>query len=96
MKAVVTAAGLGTRSGLDGKFRKEMLPLYDMREGKLVLRPVIDIVLTRIREAGADEVYIKADRVDELAVRLSNIENVPLITTDLDENQVARIMSSIK
>ena len=36
MKAVVTAAGLGTRSGLDGKFRKEMLPLYDMREGKLV------------------------------------------------------------
>jgi glucose-1-phosphate thymidylyltransferase len=58
MKAVVTAAGLGTRSGLDGKFRKEMLPLYDMREGKLVLRPVIDIVLTRIREAGADEVAV--------------------------------------
>ena len=66
MKAVVTAAGLGTRSGLDGKFRKEMLPLYDMRDGKLVLRPVIDIVLTRIQDAGADEVAVVLQPKDSM------------------------------
>ncbi|MCL5988006.1 MAG: transcriptional regulator, partial [Candidatus Thermoplasmatota archaeon] len=63
-------------------------------EVKMGRSPMIAIRVHPLKPAAV--VYIKADRVDELAVRLSNIENVPLITTDLDENQVARIMSSIK
>lgn len=66
MKGLVTAAGKGTRSGLDGKFRKEMLPLYDFRDGKLVLRPVIDIVLTRLFDS----------RVKEAAVVLQNSDSI--------------------
>ena len=52
MKAVVTAAGNGTRSGLDGKFRKEMLPVYDCREGRLVLRPIIDCIIHQLNSNG--------------------------------------------
>ena len=56
MKAVITAAGRGSRSGLDGKFRKEMLPLYDCREGRLVLRPIIDCIITGLISAGIKEI----------------------------------------
>ncbi len=64
MKAVITAAGLGTRSGLDGKLRKEMLPVYDRRDGELVLRPMIDCIMTRLSDAGADELIVVLDPED--------------------------------
>ena len=74
---IITAAGLGTRSGLDGKFRKELLPLYDTINKKLVLRPVIDIVYRRLISAGCKKIIIvldPADRISRLYVE-SNFEN---------------------
>jgi len=56
VKAVITAAGKGTRSGLDGKFRKEMLPIYDHRNGRLVLRPIIDRIIYDLESSGIREV----------------------------------------
>lgn len=64
MKAVITAAGLGTRSGLDGKLRKEMLPIYDMRDGELVLRPMVDCIITRLQHAGISDFVVVIDPDD--------------------------------
>lgn len=64
MKALITAAGLGTRSGLSGKFRKEMLPIYDVRFGKIVLRPMVDCIITRLQDAGIEEFVAVLDPND--------------------------------
>lgn len=64
MKAVITAAGLGTRSGLDGKLRKEMLPVYDVRDGELVLRPMIDCIIHRLENAGISQFIVVVDPDD--------------------------------
>ncbi len=69
MKAVITAAGQGSRSGLDGKLRKEMLPIYDVRDGKIVLRPILDCILTRLAHAGIDEMAVVTDPRDEATIR---------------------------
>ncbi len=66
---IVTAAGLGTRSGLDGRLRKELLPLYDIIGEKLVLRPVIDIVIRRLEDAGCTSVVVVLDPDDELTIK---------------------------
>jgi len=65
MKAVVTAAGFGSRSGLDGKLRKEMLPIYDVRDGKIVLRPILDCILTRLILLNVNEIAVVADPEDD-------------------------------
>ncbi|MEM0127616.1 MAG: sugar phosphate nucleotidyltransferase [Thermoplasmatales archaeon] len=64
MKAVITAAGLGTRSGLNGVLRKELLPLYDVRDGKMALRPILDILAFRLRDMGIRDVAIVLDPED--------------------------------
>lgn len=64
MKGVITAAGLGTRSGLDGKMRKEMLPVYDLREGRLVLRPIIDVLLTGLKVNEISDIAVVLDPSD--------------------------------
>lgn len=64
MKGLITAAGLGTRSGLDGKLRKEMLPVYDLRKGRIVLRPIIDVILTEFSRNGIHEVAVVLDPAD--------------------------------
>ena len=94
-KTVVIAASDTFRAGAIDQIRVhgENLGIRIISQ-KMGRSPMIAIRVHPLKPAAV--VYIKADRVDELAVRLSNIENVPLITTDLDENQVARIMSSIK
>lgn len=66
INGLITAAGLGTRSGLDGKFRKEMLSLYDIRDGKLVLRPVIDIVIYRMKFAGIKRIAVILNSNDRI------------------------------
>lgn len=66
INGLITAAGLGTRSGLDGKFRKEMLSLYDVREGRLVLRPVIDIIIFRMMNAGIDRIAVVLNSNDRI------------------------------
>ncbi len=63
---MITAAGLGTRSGLDGKSRKEMLSLYDTRAGKLVLRPVIDMVIFRMKSAGIGRIAVILNSNDRI------------------------------
>lgn len=65
MKALITAAGLGTRSGLSGKFRKEMLPIYDVRFKKIVLRPMIDCIINRLHDAGIEEFVAVLDPNDK-------------------------------
>ena len=64
MKGLITAAGRGTRSGLDGKLRKEMLPIYDLRDGRIVLRPILDVIINRLYEAGINDVGVVLDPND--------------------------------
>ena len=64
MKGLITAAGLGTRSGLDGKLRKEMLPVYDVRDGRIVLRPILDVILTEFSRNGIKDVAVVMDPGD--------------------------------
>lgn len=64
MKALITAAGQGSRSGLDGKMRKEMLPIYTKRDGRVVLRPILDCVIYSIRNAGVGEIHLVLDWED--------------------------------
>ena len=64
MKGVITAAGLGSRSGLDGKMRKEMLPVYDVRGGRVVLRPIIDVLISKFRNSGIEETAVVLDPND--------------------------------
>lgn len=58
MKALITAAGKGIRSGLDGKLRKEMLPVYDMRDGRLVLRPMLDVIISRFHRMDINDIAV--------------------------------------
>jgi len=58
VKGIITAAGKGMRSGLDGKFRKEMLPMYDIRNGKLILRPIIDLIIYRMMENNINDIAV--------------------------------------
>ncbi|WP_393970971.1 sugar phosphate nucleotidyltransferase [Oxyplasma meridianum] len=65
-RCVITAAGLGKRSGLDGKFRKEMLPVYDFRDGGIVLRPIIDCIITHLMKSGIDDFIVVLDPGDSV------------------------------
>jgi glucose-1-phosphate thymidylyltransferase len=76
LKGVITAAGLGTRSGLDGRLRKELLPLYDRIEGKLVLRPILDIIIRRLEYSGCKEVCVILDPSDKIT-KIYLTENFP-------------------
>ncbi len=62
-------------------------------EVKMGRSPMIAIRVHPLKPAAV--VYIKAGRIDELAVRLAEIENIPLITTDLDHQTVSRMLSGI-
>ena len=41
-------------------------------------------------------VYIQPDRIDDLAVKLADVENIPLIVTELDAPAISKIMASLK
>lgn len=66
MKGVITAAGLGTRSGLDGKLRKELLPIYLKLGDSIVLRPIIDAVYSRMLSQGIHDIAIVLNPADEI------------------------------
>ena len=76
MKGLITAAGLGTRSGLDGRLRKELLPIYLKIEGRVVLRPLIDAIYSRIRSLGIEEIGIVIGKSD-IMTRAFIEENIP-------------------
>jgi len=63
-------------------------------EVKLGRSPMIAIRVHPLKPAAV--VYIQPDRIDDLAVKLADVENIPLIVTELDANSVSRIMSSLK
>ncbi len=48
MHALITAAGLGTRARLPNGMRKEMLPIYCIRDNNIVLRPIIDEIMHKL------------------------------------------------
>ncbi len=63
-------------------------------EVKLGRSPMIAIRVHPLKPAAV--VYIKAGRIDELAVKLAEIENIPLITTEMDVRKVSEALSSVK
>lgn len=81
MKALITAAGLGKRSGLDGKFRKEMLPIYDLRNGNIVLRPILDCIINHLTKAGIDEFVVVLDPKDRFTkdYLLEEFESIEIV-----------------
>ncbi len=64
MKAIITAAGLGKRSGLNGLIRKELLNVYDFRDGALQLRPILDVLISKFLRFGIREVAVVLDPTD--------------------------------
>ncbi len=63
-------------------------------EVKLGRSPMIAIRVHPLKPAAV--VYIKPDRIDELAIKLADVENIPLIVTELDVDELSKIMSSLK
>ncbi len=63
-------------------------------EVKLGRSPMIAIRVHPLKPAAV--VYIKPDRIDELAIKLADVENIPLIVTELDVAELSKIMSSLK
>lgn len=63
MKAVITSGGLGTRLLPSTKeIPKELLPLYDVEEGEVVMKPVLQIIFETLYEAGIREFCIVTGR----------------------------------
>lgn len=67
MKAIITAAGLGKRSGLNGLIRKELLNIYDFRDGSLILRPVIDVLISKLVRMGISDIAVVLDPSDVIS-----------------------------
>ena len=63
-------------------------------EVKLGRSPMIAIRVHPLKPAAV--VYIKPDRIDDLAIKLADVENIPLIVTELDVQELSKIMSSLK
>ncbi|MCL4347752.1 MAG: helix-turn-helix domain-containing protein [Candidatus Thermoplasmatota archaeon] len=61
---------------------------------KLGRSPMIAIRVHPLKPAAV--VYIQADRVDELAVKIAEIENIPLITTEMPVKDVCRAISGLR
>ena len=64
MDALITAAGLGTRANVPRGMRKEMLPLYAIRNGKIVLRPVLDCIMHNLSDSGVRKFFVVLDHRD--------------------------------
>jgi glucose-1-phosphate thymidylyltransferase len=67
MKAIITAAGLGTRSGLNGIIRKELLNIYDYRDGSIILRPIIDVLIHNLQRVGIRDIAVVLDNKDAIS-----------------------------
>ncbi|WP_337861001.1 sugar phosphate nucleotidyltransferase [Ferroplasma sp.] len=65
MDALITAAGKGTRANLPEGMRKEMLPIYTIRNNKIVLRPIIECIVYNLSLSGVDKFFIILDINDK-------------------------------
>lgn len=63
-------------------------------EVKMGRSPMIAIRVHPLKPAAV--VYVNADRVDDLAIKISDVENIPLITTEMDVAEISRKISFIK
>ncbi len=63
-------------------------------EVKMGRSPMIAIRVHPLKPAAV--VYVNADRVDELAIKISDVENIPLITTEMDVSEISRRISNMK
>lgn len=81
MQGIITAAGKGTRSGLDGKLRKEMLPIYYREGDRLVLRPMIEVIAGMMKSQGVDRISIVLDPSDRRTAEYisSNIPSTRIV-----------------
>ncbi len=64
MDGLITAAGLGLRSMASKYYRKEIFSIYDERDGQIVIRPMLDAVIYRMKYAGIDDIYVVLDHGD--------------------------------
>lgn len=63
-------------------------------EVKMGRSPMIAIRVHPLKPAAV--VYVNADRVDDLAIKISDVENIPLITTEMDVAEISRKISLIR
>ncbi len=66
MEGLITAAGLGIRAKTGRSFRKVMLPVYDVREGEVVIRPMIDCIIDRMKNVGIGDITVVLDPADRV------------------------------
>ncbi|MEM0139957.1 MAG: nucleotidyltransferase family protein [Ferroplasma sp.] len=64
MDALITAAGLGTRARLPINMRKEMLPIYSLRNGEIVLRPMLDSIIYNLSTCGIKKFVVVLNKDD--------------------------------
>lgn len=69
MQGLITAAGLGIRANTGRWFRKVMLPVYDIRDGKLAIRPIIDCIIERMESVGIRDITAVLDPQDLVTIQ---------------------------
>lgn len=65
MDALITAAGKGTRANLPSNMRKEMLPVYSIRNKKIVLRPMIDCIMYNLNKINIKKFFVVLNKNDK-------------------------------
>ncbi len=63
-------------------------------EVKFGRSPMIAIRVHPLKPAAV--VYIKAGRLDELAIRLAQMENIPLIVTEMEPGKISELLSGLR
>ncbi len=63
-------------------------------EVKFGRSPMIAIRVHPLKPAAV--VYIQAGRIDELAIRLAQMENIPLIVTELEPKKISELLSGLR
>lgn len=63
-------------------------------EVKFGRSPMVAIRVHPLKPAAV--VYIKAGRIDELAIRLAQMENIPLIVTELEPKRISELLSGLR
>ena len=63
-------------------------------EVKMGRSPMIAIRVHPLKPAAV--IYIQPDRIDELALKIAEIENIPLIVTDMPPQDISRVMSALR
>ena len=88
--------GIGiTRSGTERLNRAPTVKETGLlRLGLYGRSPMIAIRVHPLKPAAV--IYIQPDRIDELALKIAEIENIPLIVTDMPPQDISRVMSALR